>query len=407
MSAEEVELIRRWTDAFNRRDFDTMLDSLDPEVELHEWPTAPGAETYRGPEGALRAIDKWFDVWEWMRVEIEDIVEAGNDRVLVTLHQRAKGKGSTIEVEIKSFNVYTFRDGRLFRIELFTELEPALESAGLAGTDDVAAMLQGGYEAFNRGDYEAFADILDPDVQWQHSLGSGAPEEGVYHGRDEVLRLMGRLRDAWEEQSLNIEEVVEIGADEYAVRGVVHATGKTSSLELDANCEWTMKLRDGKATRVRFALTGPAPRSGADVEPQNSDADVIRAVNEAVGSDDMRAIAERLHEDVVWEHNIGGGSPEEGVYRGRENVIALFERILEPWEILRLEVREVVELGERLFQVEGELHFKHLTSAAEVTEPYVQRIEVQDGLLVRGEMAYGALARESGRRVVAREERSR
>jgi ketosteroid isomerase-like protein len=137
VSSANVELIRRWTDAFNRRDFDALLDWLDPDVELHEWPTAPGAETYHGPEGALRAIDKWFDVWEWMRVEVEEIVEAGSDRVLITLHQRAKGKGSAIEVEIRSFNVYTFRDGRVLRIELFTELEPALEAAGLAPEGEV------------------------------------------------------------------------------------------------------------------------------------------------------------------------------------------------------------------------------------------------------------------------------
>jgi ketosteroid isomerase-like protein len=65
-----------------------------------------------------------------MQVEIEDIVEAG-DRVLVTLHQRARGRGSAVEVEIDTSNVYTFRDGKVFRIELFTDREPALEAAGL------------------------------------------------------------------------------------------------------------------------------------------------------------------------------------------------------------------------------------------------------------------------------------
>jgi ketosteroid isomerase-like protein len=65
-----------------------------------------------------------------MRLDIEEITEAG-DRVLLKLHQRAKGKGSEIEVEITSFNVYTFRDGKVARIELFIEREPALEAAGL------------------------------------------------------------------------------------------------------------------------------------------------------------------------------------------------------------------------------------------------------------------------------------
>ncbi len=404
MSTENVELIRTWTDAFNRRDFDVMVESLDPEVELHEWPTAPGAETYHGPDGALRAIDKWFEVWEWMHIDVEDIVDAG-DRVLVKLHQRAKGRGSAIEVEIRSFNVYTFRGGRITRIELFTDEEPAVEAAGLA-TDDVAVKLRAGYDAFNRRDYAAFAEILDPDVQWEHGLGSGAPEEGVYHGLDEVLRLQERLRDAWDEMTFAIEEVAEIGADEYAVRGVVHATGRTSGLELDAGTEWILKFREGKAVRVRFALIDRVARADEGGEP-GPDVKVIRQVNDAVASGDVQAVRELMHDDVVWEHNIGGGSPEEGVYRGRESVIALFARILEPWEVMRMEMREIRELDDTTVQVEGQIRFKHRTSAAEVTEPYVQRLEIRDGLLVKGEMAYGELVRQSAHHMAVREERSR
>ena len=123
--------VRAYIDAFNRREFDALIASADPDVELHEWPNAPGAEVHRGPDGVRKALDGWFEIWEWMHLEIEDITEVG-DRVLFTLHQRAKGKGSEIEIEITSFNVYSFRDGKVFRIQLFTELEPALEAAGLA-----------------------------------------------------------------------------------------------------------------------------------------------------------------------------------------------------------------------------------------------------------------------------------
>jgi ketosteroid isomerase-like protein len=135
MSAENVELVRRFVDAFNRRDLESMGGYFEPDVELHEWPAAPGARSYHGIDGVRAALDNWFEVWEWMRVEVVDLVDAG-DRVLVTLDQVAKGRGSEAEVEIKSYNVYTFRDGRLLRIELFTEREPALEAAGLTPTPE-------------------------------------------------------------------------------------------------------------------------------------------------------------------------------------------------------------------------------------------------------------------------------
>jgi ketosteroid isomerase-like protein len=112
-----------------------MADYYDPDVEVHEWPTAPGASVFRGLDGARSAIEGWFDVWEWMKVEIVDFVDAG-DRVLVTLDQRAKGKESEVEVEIRSYNVYTFRDGKVLRIQLFTEREPALQAAGLTANNE-------------------------------------------------------------------------------------------------------------------------------------------------------------------------------------------------------------------------------------------------------------------------------
>jgi ketosteroid isomerase-like protein len=129
MTSHNAAIVRTWTDAFNRRDFDSVIETLDPDVELHEWPAAPGARTYRGPDGIRKALDSWFEAWEWMQVEIEDLVEA-DDRVLLTAHQRAKGRGSAVEVEIDSYNVYTFRDGKVIRIQLFTDRDPALEAAG-------------------------------------------------------------------------------------------------------------------------------------------------------------------------------------------------------------------------------------------------------------------------------------
>ena len=37
MSQENVEIVRRVSDAYNRRDVGAMLDELHPEVEWHPW----------------------------------------------------------------------------------------------------------------------------------------------------------------------------------------------------------------------------------------------------------------------------------------------------------------------------------------------------------------------------------
>ena len=130
-----------------------------------------------------------------------------------------------------------------------------------------------------------------------------------------------------------------------------------------------------------------------DLRPVTSGPDLIREVNDAVERKDLAAISERMHPDVVWRHNIGVGSPEEGEYNGRDSVIALFERILEPWEYIRMAPDGVRELGAGLVLVEGEMHAKHQDVETPIVTPYLQRIEIRDGLLLAGDMVQGSGAR--------------
>ena len=59
MSQENVEIVRRVSDAYNRRDVGAMLDELHPEVEWHPWVQLQlgGAGTvYRGHQGVRKGI---------------------------------------------------------------------------------------------------------------------------------------------------------------------------------------------------------------------------------------------------------------------------------------------------------------------------------------------------------------
>ena len=130
MSAENVEIVERAMAAFEADDLDTQLEILDPDVELVEWPESPDQRIYRGHEGALRAAESWGEAWEWIRVDVDELLDAG-DKVIVCGRTFGKGKGSSVEVAIDTFNVYTVRDGKVKSIEFFTMEEPALRAAGL------------------------------------------------------------------------------------------------------------------------------------------------------------------------------------------------------------------------------------------------------------------------------------
>jgi ketosteroid isomerase-like protein len=121
-------------DAYAAGDTDTLFALCDPDVELVEWPDTPDSRTFHGYDGALEAFRSWGEAWEWLRSDIEEIVEVG-ERVLVRCHTRAKGKGSTVEVESGTYNVFTIKEGRVARIQFFTQKDPALRAAGLAAEE--------------------------------------------------------------------------------------------------------------------------------------------------------------------------------------------------------------------------------------------------------------------------------
>ena len=112
-----VATARRFIEAFNRLDMDAVVEDTDLDVVLKEWDEVPDSRTHQGREAVRAAVNTWLDIWEWMQVEIKEIEEVG-DRVLVTLHQRAKGINSGIEVDFTTYNVYTFRDGKVTSLEL-------------------------------------------------------------------------------------------------------------------------------------------------------------------------------------------------------------------------------------------------------------------------------------------------
>ena len=129
-STSNVEVVRRLNGAFERGDIEGQLALLSPDVEIAEWPNSPDSSVFRGHAGARQALERWLQVWEWLRNDVEDIIESG-ERVLFCARTRGKGKGSEIEVETDAYNVYTVEDGKVTRIELFTTKEPALRAAGL------------------------------------------------------------------------------------------------------------------------------------------------------------------------------------------------------------------------------------------------------------------------------------
>jgi ketosteroid isomerase-like protein len=132
MSEENVEAFQGVIEAINKHGADARLDLLDTEIEFREDPKFPEAEVYRGREEVVRNFRDFTASFEYYRFEIEDLRDAGGDKVAAVLLERARGKASGLEVDRRSGWVATFRDRRVLKFEIFLDPEDALEAVGLA-----------------------------------------------------------------------------------------------------------------------------------------------------------------------------------------------------------------------------------------------------------------------------------
>lgn len=131
----KAEAIRRAYDAFNRRDPDAAGADMHPEFELDfTGSVGPERGVYRGKDGMSRLWRRYWDAFESISIEPEELIEAG-DQVIALVRARGRGRGSGIEIDARGPHVWTFRDGKVVRFKLYQEVGQAMEAV-LGGEAD-------------------------------------------------------------------------------------------------------------------------------------------------------------------------------------------------------------------------------------------------------------------------------
>jgi ketosteroid isomerase-like protein len=129
MSQENVELVRRSYQAFQRGDLDAAMERLAPNFVLID-PTRVDATEHYGRAGVDKWLAEWSSIWDDWRVVADRFVDAEPDVVMLG-RQWGRGKGSGIEVEQPFGQVWTLQDGVFLRMRYFDHWDDALEAAGL------------------------------------------------------------------------------------------------------------------------------------------------------------------------------------------------------------------------------------------------------------------------------------
>ena len=126
-----AELIKRWLEAFNRRDEEAMIALQHPDIEFIPTTAAMEGRVYRRPEDTrefLRSIELDWEIYETHPERFYDV----GDRTLAvgTIHSRGRGSG----VEIPSQRVgwlVTVREGLVYRWRTYTDPAEALDVIGM------------------------------------------------------------------------------------------------------------------------------------------------------------------------------------------------------------------------------------------------------------------------------------
>jgi ketosteroid isomerase-like protein len=134
MSQENVEVIRRMYEAWLAQDEGAVFDTFDADIELN--PDLEAAwvgigQVYRGHAGMRSYMASVYEAFEDYRPEVEELIDVG-DQVLTLAIEHGRGRGSGAGVQAnKTAHVWTLRDGKAVRLDLYQDRDKALKAVGL------------------------------------------------------------------------------------------------------------------------------------------------------------------------------------------------------------------------------------------------------------------------------------
>jgi ketosteroid isomerase-like protein len=129
MSEANLAVVRGMWEAFIRNDAETALAAFDPDVEW-DGTNLPDGKISRGLNAVVDHAQRWAQMWEDWEVELEDVIEAGEDRVIAFIRERGHSK-SGLDMNEQHSELYVIRDDKIVYRKGFSDPDEALVEAGV------------------------------------------------------------------------------------------------------------------------------------------------------------------------------------------------------------------------------------------------------------------------------------
>jgi ketosteroid isomerase-like protein len=100
-------------------------------------------------------------------------------------------------------------------------------------------------------DLHAALRCASPEFELDWSISS-APYGGIYRGHAGLTEFYGLMREAWDQFSLDITEVIECAPDRLITVNEMRARGRTSGIEVSSAGAILWRFEDGRIVRGKF-----------------------------------------------------------------------------------------------------------------------------------------------------------
>lgn len=130
MSRENVEVVERLYEIWDRDGFGVVRDLMDPSIEYINPAYAVEPGTRRGYDEFALAVQSMNSIYPGRRLSPVKFYDAGS-RVAVRVRVVARGAGSDVEVDSERGYVFDLRDGKVIRYAWFNDPDEALKAVGL------------------------------------------------------------------------------------------------------------------------------------------------------------------------------------------------------------------------------------------------------------------------------------
>ena len=131
MSQENVQVVRRWVEAYNQRDIEGLLELIAPDIEFRSvFAAIESGGIFRGRAGVFEYFEVIDEAYEAFILDPHEFLDAGA-AVLLVADAAWRGQGSGAEGKTPIYAAFWLRGGKIFREETFNLRPEALEAVGL------------------------------------------------------------------------------------------------------------------------------------------------------------------------------------------------------------------------------------------------------------------------------------